>query len=67
MIQLPARLLRAAEQIKITLSSHAFAPVREAFLGNRADCPPPGNRDCPNFEELIRPLLEKPWRRLIGH
>ncbi|MDD1475171.1 Hsp70 family protein, partial [Dolichospermum sp. ST_sed4] len=30
-----ARLLRAAEQLKIDLSSHAFATVREAFLGTK--------------------------------
>jgi len=32
-----ARLLRTAEQIKIALSSHAFAPVREAFLGSKGN------------------------------
>jgi len=31
MIQLPSPTPASAEQIKITLSSHAFAPVREAF------------------------------------
>jgi len=63
-----ARLLRAAEQIKITLSSHAFSPVREAFLGKGKTALHLETEIArSNFEELIRPLLEKPWRRLIGH
>jgi len=39
MIQLPKPDSCDAEQIKITLSSHAFAPVREAFLGSKARLP----------------------------
>lgn len=56
-----ARLLRAAEQIKITLSSHAFAPVREAFLGSKGKTALHLETEIArsNFEELIRPLLEK--------
>lgn len=56
-----ARLLRAAEQMKITLSSHAFAPVREAFLGSKGQTALHLETEIArsNFEELIRPLLEQ--------
>ncbi len=55
-----ARLLRAAEQVKIDLSHHGFATVREAFLGAKGKKAlhletEIGRKD---FEELIRPLLE---------
>lgn len=55
-----ARLLRAAEQIKLTLSSHAFAPVREAFLGSKGKTALHLETEIArsDFEELIRPLLE---------
>lgn len=54
-----ARLLRAAEQIKVTLSSHAFAPVREAFLGSKGKTALHLETEIArtDFEELIRPLL----------
>jgi molecular chaperone DnaK len=56
-----ARLLQVAEQVKIELSSHAFATVREAFIGRK------GNKALhletavarTDFEALIRPLLEE--------
>lgn len=59
--QANARLLRAAEQLKIQLSHHGFATVREAFLGSK------GNKALhleaeiarKDFEGLIRPLLEE--------
>lgn len=56
-----ARLLRAAEQMKITLSSHGFAPVREAFLGSKGQTALHLETEIArsNFEELIRPLLEQ--------
>jgi molecular chaperone DnaK len=56
-----ARLLRAAEQIKITLSSHAFAPVREAFLGSKGKTALHLETEIArsDFENLIRPLLEE--------
>ena len=54
-----ARLLRAAEQIKVTLSSHAFAPVREAFLGSKGKTALHLETEIArtDFEELIRPLI----------
>lgn len=56
-----ARLLRAAEQIKITLSSHTFAPVREAFLGSKGKTALHLETEIArsDFEALIRPLLEE--------
>ncbi|MBE9181530.1 Hsp70 family protein [Oculatella sp. LEGE 06141] len=56
-----ARLLRAAEQVKITLSSHAFASVREAFLGSKGKTALHLETEIArsDFEELIRPLLEE--------
>ncbi len=54
-----ARLLRAAEQIKVTLSTHAFAPVREAFLGSKGKTALHLETEIArtDFEALIRPLL----------
>ncbi|MBV9385929.1 MAG: Hsp70 family protein [Chroococcidiopsidaceae cyanobacterium CP_BM_ER_R8_30] len=56
-----ARLLRTAEQIKIALSSHAFAPVREAFLGSKGNTSLHLETEVArsDLEELIRPLLEQ--------
>jgi len=56
-----ARLLRAAEQIKITLSSHAFATVREPFLGRKGETALHLETEIArtDFEALIRPLLEE--------
>lgn len=56
-----ARLLRAAEQIKITLSSHAFATVREAFLGSKGKTALHLETEIArsDFEEQIRPLLQE--------
>ncbi|MUG97595.1 Hsp70 family protein [Scytonema sp. UIC 10036] len=56
-----ARLLRAAEQLKIDLSSHAFATVREAFLGSKGKTPLHLEIEVArtDFEKLIRPLLEE--------
>lgn len=56
-----ARLLRAAEQIKITLSSHAFATVREAFLGRKGETALHLETEIArsDFEGLIQPLLEE--------
>ncbi|NJL41127.1 MAG: Hsp70 family protein [Leptolyngbyaceae cyanobacterium SM1_4_3] len=56
-----ARLLRAAEQIKVTLSSHAFAPVREAFLGSKGKTALHLETEIArsDFEDLIRPLLDE--------
>jgi len=56
-----ARLLRAAEQIKITLSAHAFAPVREAFLGSKGKTALHLETEIAraDFEAQIRPLLEE--------
>jgi molecular chaperone DnaK len=56
-----ARLLRAAEQVKITLSSHAFAPVQEAFLGSKGKTALHLETEIArsDFEDLIRPLLEE--------
>lgn len=56
-----ARLLRAAEQVKISLSSHAFATVREAFLGSQGKTALHLEAEIPrqDFEKLLRPLLEE--------
>jgi molecular chaperone DnaK len=54
-----ARLLRAAEQVKIDLSSHAFASVREAFLGSKGKTALHLETEVAraDFEKLISPLL----------
>ncbi|MEI6446133.1 MAG: Hsp70 family protein [Nostocales cyanobacterium ELA583] len=54
-----ARLLRAAEQLKIDLSSHAFATVREAFLGTKGKTALHLETEVArtDLEKLIRPLL----------
>jgi len=54
-----ARLLRAAEQLKIDLSSHAFGTVREAYLGSKGKTALHLEVEVPrvDFEKLIRPLL----------
>jgi molecular chaperone DnaK len=56
-----ARLLRAAEQLKIDLSSHAFATIREAFLGSKGKTALHLETEVAraDFEKLIRPLLEE--------
>lgn len=56
-----ARLLGVAEQIKIELSSHAFAPVKEAFLGTKGKTALHLETEIArsDFEDLIRPLLEE--------
>jgi molecular chaperone DnaK len=56
-----ARLLRAAEQLKVDLSSHAFATVREAFLATKGKTPLHLETEVArtDFEKLIRPLLEE--------
>jgi molecular chaperone DnaK len=56
-----ARLLRAAEQVKIDLSSHGFAPVREAFLGSKGKTALHLDTEIArsDFEALIRPLLDE--------
>jgi molecular chaperone DnaK len=56
-----ARLLRAAEQVKITLSANAFAPVREAYLASKGSTALHLEAEIArsDFEELIRPLLEE--------
>jgi molecular chaperone DnaK len=56
-----ARLLRAAEQLKIDLSSHAFATVREAFLGSKGKTALHLETEVArtDFEKLIRPLLQE--------
>jgi molecular chaperone DnaK len=55
-----ARLLAAAEQVKIALSAHAFAPVREAFLGSQGQTALHLEAEIArsDFESAIRPLLE---------
>lgn len=55
-----ARLLRAAEQVKVHLSSHAYAPVREAFLASKGKTALHLDAEVSReaFENLIRPLLE---------
>lgn len=59
--QTNARLLRAAEQVKINLSHHGFATVREAFLGSKGKAALHLEAEIArkDFEELIRPLLEE--------
>ena len=54
-----ARLLLVAEQLKIDLSSHAFATVREAFLGSKGKTALHLETEIAraDFEKLIRPLL----------
>ncbi len=54
-----ARLLRAAEQLKIELSTHAFATVREAFLGSKGKTALHLETEVAraDFEKLVRPLL----------
>ncbi len=56
-----ARMMRAAEQLKIDLSSHAFATVREAFLGSKGKTALHLEIEVArtDFEKLIRPLLEE--------
>ncbi len=56
-----ARLLRAAEQLKIEMSSHGFATVREAFLSSKGKTPLHLEAEVArtDFEVLIRPLLEE--------
>jgi molecular chaperone DnaK len=56
-----ARILRAAEQLKIDLSTHAFATVREAFLGTKGKTALHLETEIAraDFEKLIRPLLEE--------
>lgn len=56
-----ARLLRAAEQLKIDMSSHAFATVREAFLGSKGKTALHLEAEVAraDFEQLIRPLLQE--------
>ncbi len=55
-----ARLLRAAEQVKIDLSAHAFTTVREAFLGSKGKTALHLETEIArsDFEALIRPLLD---------
>jgi molecular chaperone DnaK len=56
-----ARLLRAAEQLKIQLSSNAFVTVREAFLATKGSTALHLETEIArkDFENLIRPLLEE--------
>lgn len=56
-----ARLQSAAEQVKIELSSHAFATVREAYLGSKGKTALHLETEVAreDFEKLIRPLLEE--------
>jgi molecular chaperone DnaK len=56
-----ARLLQAAEEIKMELSSHAFAPVREAFLGTKGNTALHLETEVArsDFEDLIRPLVNE--------
>lgn len=56
-----ARLLRAAEQLKVELSFHAFGTVREAFLGSKGKTALHLETEVArvDFEKLIRPLLEE--------
>ncbi|MGB3294845.1 MAG: Hsp70 family protein, partial [Phormidesmis sp.] len=55
-----ARLLRAAEQAKITLSEHAFATVREPFLVSQGETALHLEAEVAreDFENLIKPLLK---------
>ncbi|MBR8833947.1 MAG: Hsp70 family protein [Stigonema ocellatum SAG 48.90 = DSM 106950] len=54
-----ARLLRAAEELKMEMSTHAFATVREAFLGSKGKTALHLEAEVAraDFEQLIRPLL----------
>ncbi len=54
-----ARLLQIAEQVKIDLSSHAFATVRETYLGTKGSTGLHLETEIArsDFENLIRPLL----------
>ncbi|MDF5734001.1 MAG: Hsp70 family protein [Rhizonema sp. PD38] len=56
-----ARLLRAAEQLKIEMSSHAFATVREAFLASKGKTALHLETEIAraDFEKLISPLIEE--------
>jgi molecular chaperone DnaK len=56
-----ARLLRAAEQLKIQLSANAFVTVREAFLASKGTTALHLETEIArkDFERLIRPLLEE--------
>ena len=56
-----ARLLRAAEQLKIEMSSHAFATVREAFLASKGKTALHLDTEIAraDFEKLISPLIEE--------
>jgi molecular chaperone DnaK len=56
-----ARLLNAAEQVKIHLSSHAFTTVREAFLGSKGQTALHLDAEIArdDFEQLIQPLLNE--------
>ncbi|MBE9128669.1 MULTISPECIES: Hsp70 family protein [unclassified Coleofasciculus] len=60
-LQTNARLLRAAEQVKIELSEHGFATVREPFLSSKGKKALHLEVEIArhDFEELIRPLLEE--------
>ncbi len=55
-----ARLLRAAEQVKIALSDHAFTTVREPFLVSEGDTALHLEAEIAreDFENLIKPLLK---------
>jgi molecular chaperone DnaK len=55
-----ARLLRAAEQLKIELSTHGFATIREAFLGTKGKTALHLEVEVAraDFEKLLRPLLK---------
>jgi molecular chaperone DnaK len=54
-----ARLLNAAEQVKIHLSANAFTTVREAFLGSKGKTALHLESEIAreDFEKLIQPLL----------
>jgi len=56
-----ARLLRAAEELKINLSCYGFATVREAFLATKDKTALHLEKEVSrsDFEKLIRPLLEE--------
>lgn len=56
-----ARLLHAAEQAKIELSSHGFTTVREAFLGSKGKTALHLEAEIArtDFEKMIQPLLEE--------
>lgn len=56
-----ARLLRAAEQLKVELSTHAFVPVREPYLGSKGKTALHLETEVSRqtFEELIQPLLDE--------